>query len=103
MHGTLTVLLVRRRLLRSRRRALSQKELRAPVVTTNSETILIQQSVSTALKTWRFVLRERRDGTSSLRLDILEKVPEMEKERATASFIVLSSGDAKRLGFDGGM
>ena len=66
------------------------------VATIRSEFMVLQQSVSAGPVEWRFALRERSDGRSFLRLDVVELETVREKERIRASFIVASSGDLTR-------
>lgn len=58
--------------------------------------VLLQMSVSAGPRTWRFVLSERRDGRSSLRLDVVDPEIRGGRETIVASFIVASSGDITR-------
>lgn len=64
--------------------------------TVMEEGIRMLQSVSCGQVVWRFVLRERRDGKSSLLLDVVERETVRGREITRASLVVLSSGDLTR-------
>lgn len=58
---------------------------------------LLNLSVLSGPIAWRFVLGERRDGRSSLRLELVESASDPAKERIRAAFIVTSAGDFERI------